>query len=254
MSERDRARRPAGPAGTAAEYGSQWDTDRLVELVAGALPAVDALAVEDATLRRAQERFLEWRARELARADRRGGGEIAGALASARVAARAALRIQVAALAVRHRVRCIEGRPRAARVRGNVVAESVAPSYDLAVAAGAGRELWDQDCDGWLELPADVPAGRYVALKVRGDSMEPLMHDGDTVLVERGGEAGAELVVDRLIVARRPDEGYVVKSVGRVNRETVELRSLNPAYAPVSIPRDGRLIVGTVVMRWCMHA
>ncbi|HEY4757619.1 MAG TPA: hypothetical protein VIH43_03605, partial [Chthoniobacterales bacterium] len=45
---------------------------------------------------------------------------------------------------------------------------------DLAVAAGVGRELWEESCDQWLELPPDVDASdRFLALKVAGDSMAP---------------------------------------------------------------------------------
>ena len=51
--------------------------------------------------------------------------------------------------------------------------ERCATILDLAVAAGSGRELWDEPCDRWLELPDDVPSGRYVALRVSGDSMSP---------------------------------------------------------------------------------
>ena len=38
-----------------------------------------------------------------------------------------------------------------------------APVLDLSVAAGAGRELWDEPCDRWILLPQDSPDGRYVA-------------------------------------------------------------------------------------------
>ncbi|HEX6535182.1 MAG TPA: S24 family peptidase [Gemmatimonadaceae bacterium] len=121
-----------------------------------------------------------------------------------------------------------------------------APILDLAAAAGAGRELWDAACESWAELPADLPRARYVALRVSGESMAPLMHSGDLVLVQ----LGTPLARDTVIVARRPGEGYVVKRVGRLSRKTVELLSLNPDFPPVTIPRDDRLVVGKVVMRW----
>lgn len=121
-----------------------------------------------------------------------------------------------------------------------------APMLDLAAAAGAGRELWDAECESWVELPSDLPRARYVALRVSGESMAPLMHSGDVVLVQ----LGTPLARDTVIVARRPGEGYVVKRVGRLRRATIELLSLNPDFPPIIIPRDERLIVGKVVMRW----
>lgn len=98
-------------------------------------------------------------------------------------------------------------------------------------------------------LPDEVPRGRYVAVRVAGDSMEPLLHQGDTVVVK----LGSKVARDTVIVARVPDGGYVVKRVGRLTRRTIELRSLNDAYSPIVIARDPRLIAGTVIMCWCAH-
>ena len=72
------------------------------------------------------------------------------------------------------------------------------------------------------------------------------MHSGDVVLVR----LGPRLVRDSVIVARRPDDGYVVKRIGAVRRTAIELRSLNPEFAPITIPRSESLVVGTVVLRW----
>ena len=124
-----------------------------------------------------------------------------------------------------------------------------APWMELSAAAGEGRELWDEECDRWVELPSSLAPGRYLALGVAGDSMLPLLHAGDTILVR----LGSEVQRDTIVVARRPDNGYVVKRVGRVQRRSIELLSLNPAYEPLLIPRDGREILGTVIMRWCAH-
>lgn len=124
-----------------------------------------------------------------------------------------------------------------------------APALDLSVAAGAGRELWDEPCDRWIPLPEGSPDGKYVALRVTGDSMVPLLHDGDTILVKLGDE----LVPDAVVVARVPDGGYVVKRVGGIAGSRVELASLNAEYPPIVIPRDPSLVLGTVLLRWCAH-
>ena len=52
---------------------------------------------------------------------------------------------------------------------------------------------------------------------------------------------------------RTPDAGYVVKKVGKVTRWQLELESLNDAFPTITVPRDERTIVGTVVLRWCPH-
>lgn len=120
---------------------------------------------------------------------------------------------------------------------------------ELAVAAGAGRELWDVECDSAVDLPEDLARGAYVVLQVSGDSMEPLMHSGDMVLVR----VGASAMRGTVVVARDPDHGYVVKEVGRVTAAGIELLSLNPRYAPFSVPHGDGAVLGTVVLRWRQH-
>ena len=124
-----------------------------------------------------------------------------------------------------------------------------APALDHGIAAGTGRALWDEPCDTWVRVPDEMPRGDYVALTVKGDSMLPLIHSDDVVLVK----LGAEVARDTIVVARRPDDGYVVKRVGRVSPSTVELISLNPDYPPSTIERGEGTIAGTVLLRWCGH-
>ncbi len=125
--------------------------------------------------------------------------------------------------------------------------EAIVP--ELPIAAGAGRELWDGECEGTIELPSDLARGRYVALRVSGDSMEPLMHSGDTVLVKLDVRPSPGTVV----VARDPDHGYVVKEVGRMSARGVELLSLNSEFPPLRIPHSVGAILGAVLLRWCPH-
>lgn len=124
-----------------------------------------------------------------------------------------------------------------------------APWTTLAAAAGVGRDLWDEECDRWIELPGEIEAGRFVALQVAGDSMVPLLHSGDTILVK----VSDAIARDTVVVARHGDDGYVVKRVGRVSRRQLELLSLNEAYAPVIVRREPGTLLGTVMMRWCPH-
>ena len=120
------------------------------------------------------------------------------------------------------------------------------PVLELSAAAGVGRELWDMETESWVELPPDMPGGRYVALMVAGDSMTPLLQPEDLVLVRLGGEIERQSIV----VARLPDHGYVVKAVSRVTPILVELTSLNPEYPPLRVPRSELAVLGTVILRW----
>jgi len=194
----------------------------------------------------ANAEFHEWLARD-ARAGQRSGERRA---TEAR-AERFARRMQALVLARQLGVTAAATAPVVHEFRSEgAVRDGLVPWPELGVAAGVGRELWDEPCARWIELPRAIATGhKYVALTVSGSSMEPALHAGDVVLVS----VGSAVRRDSIVVARRPEEGYVVKAVGRLSRRAIELRSLNPEFATFSIPRDEALIVGTVVMRWCAH-
>jgi phage repressor protein C with HTH and peptisase S24 domain len=167
-------------------------------------------------------------------------------------------RIEARLLAARLRVELADGPPRRrrARLQRTVAGLSrphrvarLAPELDLAVAAGTGRALWDEPSESWVEVPEHLVGSRYVALAVAGESMVPVMHPGDVVLVELGGE----VTRDTVVVARLTDDEYVVKRVARAGSGEIELASLNPSFAPVTLPRGNAAVVGRVVMRWCDH-
>ncbi len=124
-----------------------------------------------------------------------------------------------------------------------------APWVQMATAAGAGNELWDETCESWVGIPDDLAPGNYVALNVRGDSMVPLLHDGDTVLIALGVKPR-----NGSIVVARSDEGYVVKRLTRITTRGVYLESLNPDYEPMVIKDVQQPIAGCVVLSWCPHA
>jgi hypothetical protein len=166
-------------------------------------------------------------------------------------------RMRGSVLASRCGVRQISGAPvcvevpeteRGARGFLGASQRGAAPWVQLATAAGIGRELWDEECDAWVTVPDDLTPGNYVALNVRGDSMLPLLHDGDTVLIGLGLKPRTGT-----IVVARSDEGYVVKRLNRITTRGVYLDSLNPVYEPVVIRDAAQPIAGSVVLRWCPH-
>ena len=200
------------------------------------------------------ERYLEWLREEVRnhrQRDRRTTGEAAVRAGEVFMADAQAKHLK---LARRVDALCDREVPRAfagARIQETLSASRAdgVPFLPLGIAAGDGRELWDEPVEQWVSLPDDVPDGRYLALKVVGDSMAPLMHSGDRVLVRLGAEVERETV----IVARHPDDGYVCKRVASVGQDRLELASLAPGRVPITIPRRQELIVGTVVMVSCGH-
>ncbi len=250
--------RPGQPApkddDVAREVRENAIADELVRLAALQLEDDDVAGVAF------DERRLVWQAEEERRRSEASDMRQSHHEAVARIAGRVQAAARSARLAVVRRSgqptfhvpdrRCLIidaiGQPDIAVGEGS---DRLAPRIDLGVAAGVGRDLWDEPCDSWIELPVDMPAGRYIGLGVNGDSMEPLMHTGDTILVR----VGSEVQPNAVIVARHPDNGYVVKRVDRLTPTTIQLASLNAGYPSLAIPRDPSLIVGTVVLRWCAH-
>lgn len=213
------------------------------------LPLAEALGREvlrdpDGPLWRDQ-RYVDWlfaRAREDDRAERRLPDDAALAHGEAFMARALARQLGVSRAGLSPRPAAVVGC--VGEVVEHAAARNAAPLIDLGVAAGVGRELWDEPVEQWVELPIGLPAGRYAALRISGESMAPLMHTGDTVLVK----LGPALARDTVVIARHPDDGYVCKRVHRVRRDRVELASVAADGPSIVIPRDPRLIVGTVLL------
>jgi phage repressor protein C with HTH and peptisase S24 domain len=129
---------------------------------------------------------------------------------------------------------------------GIASANRCATLLDLAVAAGQGREIWDEPCDRWLELPDDITPGRYVALRVAGDSMTPVLCPREVILIQLDSTPR----VDDLVVARLPDQSHVVKRIAAIEDGSIELASFNPDFRPIFVARDPSPVVGTVIARF----
>ncbi|HEY1953215.1 MAG TPA: S24 family peptidase [Gemmatimonadaceae bacterium] len=222
--------------------------DRTLEELMAAVGKEAELADHD--LAHQDERFLFWLANDL-----RAGLDLEQRFSDERAAAEFAQRV-VTRLEVRSAERRLplrQLRERGASVRATLAhavpaasRERCATILDLAVAAGSGRELWDEPCDRWLELPDDVPSGRYVALRVAGDSMAPVLGPREVILIE----LDASPRVDDLVVARLPDQSHVVKRVASMKGSTIELASFNRDYESIFVSRDPSPVVGTVIARF----
>jgi len=226
-----------------------WDGDAIAEAMGRELARRD-----DAELW-SHEPFLEWLA-----ADRRAHAERRVRAGDDDALRRHGNRLHARLLARQCGVGLLDASPRLVTptrrgvpraVMEDAAAAGAIVCVDLAAAAGTGRALWDEPAERWVALPAGAPPGRSLALRIAGESMAPLLHSGDTVLLE----LGPTLARGRIVVARHPnpDDGYVCKRVDRVGRKEVLLASLDAAYGTMTIPRDARLVVGTVRIVWRAH-
>lgn len=249
---------PVRASASEPQANNQPSPDELVRALGAHESSIDT-ALEHLLARRAASRFdpddermaafHEWRAR--AARDAQSPEERADTERSAQAFAERVLRRNAVTRSLaRAGVRRVDAAPTFIADQGHSSDVAAAPVYDTAVAAGVGRELSEQPSTEWIRLPEDLAGSAYVALRVTGDSMEPLLHTGDTILVQ----LGLDVTPGRIVVARHPTDGYVVKRVARLGRDGIELASLNDAYAPFTIPPDTSLVLGTVILRWCPHA
>lgn len=110
----------------------------------------------------------------------------------------------------------------------NVFRDSVQIPVIGRVAAGLSCHA-EEDIEGYELAPKNIinSSDRYVYLRVQGDSMSPLILDGDLVLIrcQSSVDSGtyAVVIID--------DDDGVVKKV-RYGKDWIELISENPYYPP----------------------
>ena len=121
---------------------------------------------------------------------------------------------------------------------------------DAHAAAGPGglveddRTIGEERIDPQVARRLGVSAEALTMITARGDSMEPLIHDGDALFVDSG---------DRRLSSRpglfvlRLDGVLLVKRVARIGLE-LRIASDNPAAPPIAPVRADRAeIIGRVV-------
>ena len=120
---------------------------------------------------------------------------------------------------------------------------------EVAIAAGPGSETDDEVVTGRLWFRSDwlaqhgIDPARASVVRVYGDSMEPTLFDGCSVLVDRSRREPRE---DR-IFALRTEEGPAVKRLAKEPKGWWQIVSDNPDYPPLPA-RYGMEIIGEV--RW----
>jgi phage repressor protein C with HTH and peptisase S24 domain len=111
------------------------------------------------------------------------------------------------------------------------------PLFDSSVSAGGGTWL-DEHIDSNLIYSHDMPHGTDFALRIYGDSMEPMYSNGEIVFVRRNviiesGQVGVFCL---------NDESYLKMLQGN------KLVSLNSKYKPIIIDEEDRFYcIGRVI-------
>lgn len=126
------------------------------------------------------------------------------------------------------------------------------PLYDARCSAGDGA--WNESARVLTQLAftryslrkKGLDVASLSAIRVDGDSMEPLLHDGDTVMIDHGRNS---LEGEAIYVIRLDDHLYA-KRLQRQFDGSVEIISQNKEYRSMMVPKE-RLaeleIIGRVV-------
>lgn len=111
------------------------------------------------------------------------------------------------------------------------------------VAAGVPI-LAQQDIVGYEDIPADMAkTGEYFGLKIKGDSMEPKIHDNDIVIVKSMSDAENNDIVIAMI-----NNEATCKRLHKYSNSVV-LTAINSDYKPIEVTPDENIqILGKVVM------
>ncbi|NVE94263.1 S24 family peptidase [Altererythrobacter lutimaris] len=124
------------------------------------------------------------------------------------------------------------------------------PRLDIGASAGPGavpdnEEAFDtfRFSQQWLREQG-LEAAQLSAITVEGDSMEPLLRDGDEILVDRT----VRPFRDGVHVVRLNDS-LMVKRVASAGAGRLALLSQNLAYPPIEVSADDIEIIGRVVWK-----
>lgn len=97
------------------------------------------------------------------------------------------------------------------------------------VAAGLPIEANQDSIIGEEKIPLNLARrGDFYALVIKGDSMEPMLFEGDTVIVREQPDAED----GELVVATINGDDATCKKLYKLPGGGIQLRSLNPAYDP----------------------
>ena len=96
--------------------------------------------------------------------------------------------------------------------------------------------------DQWL-LENGLRNADLSAIRVEGDSMEPLLRSGDEIFVDRAKRSGEGVFVVRI------GDALHVKQIRASAPGTIVLISANEAYAPLELARDEVEVIGRVVWK-----
>lgn len=133
-------------------------------------------------------------------------------------------------------------------VQNNTVGQAM---LDVQGASAAGVPLYDDSVEKTAVLPKKYDDGRFFLVLARGDSMEPRIHDGDYVVVQKDVAPDPGGIALVRVGGAGVDE-YTIKRVQQLGSSII-LTSINKAYDPLIYPLSDvhsiEMVVDTIPAR-----
>jgi len=111
----------------------------------------------------------------------------------------------------------------------------------LDVKAGAGNPLYAED---YIYINDMVPSKHVSAIKVRGDSMEPVIKDGEYVVVDT---ASKDIINGKIYVISDKDGGLLIRRIYKLNNGFLKLLPENELYKSQTVKAEEIRIIGKAI-------
>ena len=113
------------------------------------------------------------------------------------------------------------------------------PLYDVYASAGGGEDVWGEEIEQYIPFSRvwlnqqNLHSKNLVCIKVRGDSMEPTLNNGDVILVNTARQVGDGVFVVRIGSLLR------VKRLQTLLNGSLKISSDNPIYESETLNPNG---------------
>jgi SOS-response transcriptional repressor LexA len=123
------------------------------------------------------------------------------------------------------------------------------PLVSDRAAAGDPRYINENDVEGYAVIYQSwlTESGSYSCVRIQGESMMPVLGEGDIVCVNHARRDPMQLR-GKIVAASLGDEGVTIKYLNWDERSWV-LEPENRAFRPIYVPKERDVVVGAV--EWC---
>ncbi len=111
----------------------------------------------------------------------------------------------------------------------------------INVKAGAGNPLYAEE---YIYVNDIVPSKYVSAIKVKGDSMEPIIKDGEYVIIDTSSK---DIINGKIYVISDEDGGLLIRRIYRLNGGVLKLLPENELYKSQTVKADDIRIIGKAI-------